>query len=165
MDINSLVNSIGFKGNVGSDIVFLIIFILASFGISFALGKHKILVALLGVYASYAVVSMAKFDFLKEGNAKALLFLVVLASFVIFFSRLIRTSISGIGPVLITKLVIGSAIVVGLSLSIIFNWFPAKDLGEFSTPATREFFTGDFYKFLWAIAPLVYLAVIRKKID
>jgi hypothetical protein len=165
MNINNLVSSIGFKGNVGSDVIFLIVFLLVSFAISFALGKHKILVALLGVYASYTVVSMAKFDFLKEGNAKALFFLAVLVAFVIFFSRLIRASISGIGPILITKLVIGSAIVVGLSLSIIFNWFPAKDLGEFSTPATREFFTGDFYKFLWSIAPLVYLAVIRKKID
>lgn len=165
MDINSLISSIGFKGNIGSDIIFLILFILASFVISFALGKHKILVALLGVYASYAVVSMAKFDFVNEANTKALLFLAILVAFVIFFSRLIRASISGIGPVFITKLVIGSAIIVGLSLSIIFSWFPAKDLGGFSTPVTREFFTGDFYRFLWTIAPLVYLAVIRKKID
>ena len=95
MDINSLISSIGFKGNIGSDIVFLILFLLVSFVISFALGKHKILVALLGVYASYAVVSMAKFDFLKEANTKALFFLAILVAFVIFFSRLIRASISG----------------------------------------------------------------------
>ena len=165
MNINNLISNLGFKGNLAGDVSFLVLFLLVSFVVSFALGKHRILVSLVGVYAAYAVVALASFDFLKEPSMKALVFLAVLIGFVVFFSRIIRGSVSGHGPMFMVKLTIGTAVVIGLSLSIILSWYTPKELANIITPGTRKFFTGDFYQFLWGIAPLVYLGIVRKRID
>src|SRR4030042_1786030 len=165
MNLNNLISGFSIKSNLAGDLSFLILFLLVSFVVSFALGKHRILVSLLGVYAAYAVVSLSNFKFLEELSTKALIFLAVLVGFVLFFSKIIRGSVSGSGPMLMVELVVGTAVVIGLSLSIILSWYTPKELADIITPGTRKFFTADFYRFLWAIAPLVYLGVVRKRID
>ena len=165
MNLNNLLGSIGIKSNLAGDVSFLILFVLISFVISFVLGKHRILVSLLGVYAAYAVVSLANFDFVRDPQTKSLFFLAILIGFVMMFTRIIRGSVSGHGPMFILKMTIGTAIVIGLSLSFVMSWYPAKEFVGIVTPNVRTYFVGDLYKFLWAIAPLVYLGVVRKRID
>jgi len=165
MNLNDLLGNIGIKSNLAGDVSFLILFLLVSVVLSFVLGKHRILVSLLGVYAAYAVVNFASFDFARDPQAKTLFFLTILIGFIVMFSRIIRGSVSGHGPMLIAKLAIGTAVVIGLSLSIILGWYSTKDLADVITPGIKSYFTGDLYKFLWAIAPLVYLGVVRKRID
>lgn len=165
MNLNNLVNNFGIKGSLAGDVSFLILFLLVSFVVSFVLGKHRILVSLLGVYAAYAVVNLANFDFVRDPSSKSLFFLAILVGFIILFSKIIRGSVSGYGPTFYAKLTIGTAIVIGLSLSIILNWYTPKELADIITPGTRKFFTDDFWKFLWGIAPLVYLGIVRKRID
>lgn len=165
MNLNNLLGGLGIKSNLAGDVSFLILFVLVSFVVSFLMGKHRLLVSLLGVYAAYAVVSLASFDFLKEPSMKALAFLAILVGFVAFFSKIVRGSVSGHGPMLMVKLALGTAIVIGLSLSIILSWYTPKELADIITPTTRKYFTDDIFRFLWAIAPLVYLGVVRKRID
>ncbi|MFA5926485.1 MAG: hypothetical protein WC831_06210 [Parcubacteria group bacterium] len=165
MNLNNLISGLGIKSNLAGDVSFLILFLLVSFVISFALGKHRLLVSFLGAYAAYAVVSFSNFDFLNNPNAKALTFLVILVGFVVFFSKIIHSNVSGHGPAFMAKLMLGTIIVVGLSLSIILGWYTPKELAGIVTPTTRKYFTGDVFRFLWAIAPLVYLGVVRKRID
>jgi len=165
MNLNNLLDNLGVKSNLAGDVSFFILFILVSFVISFALGKRRLLVSLVGVYAAYTVVNFAKFEFLKEPSVKTLAFLAVLVGFVLFFSRIIRGSVSGHGPMLIAKLAIGTAVVIGLSLSVILSWHTPKELAGIITPGTKQFFTGDFWQFVWAIAPLAYLGAVRKRID
>ena len=165
MNLNSLLSDIGIKSNLAGDVSFLILFLLVSIVVSFMLGKHRILVSLLGVYAAYAVVNLANFDFVRDPQSKTLFFLTILVGFIVMFSRIIRGSVSGHGPMLIVKLTIGTAIVIGLSLSIILGWYPTKELAQVITPGAKSYFTGDLYKFLWGIAPLVYLGIVRKRID
>lgn len=165
MNLNNLLGSIGIKSNLAGDVSFLILFLLVSFVVSFLLGRHRILVSLLGVYVSYAVVSLADFDFLKDSQTKTLVFLAILIGFIVGFSRIVRGSVSGSGPGFYAKLMIGTAVVIGLSLSIILSWYSPKELADIVTPNVRTYFSGDFYKFLWAIAPLVYLGVVRRRID
>jgi hypothetical protein len=165
MNLNNLLGNLGIKSNLAGDVSFLILFLLISFVVSFALGKHRILVSLIGVYAAYVVVIFTRFDFLKEPNMKALAFLTLLIGFILYFSKIVRGSVSGYGPMLIVKLVVGTAIVIGLSLSVILSWYTPKELADVITPGTRKFFTGDFWQFVWAVAPLVYLGVVRKRVD
>jgi len=165
MNLNNLVSNLGVKGSLVGDVSFLILFLLVSFVVSFVLGKHRILVSLLGVYAAYAVVSLANFDFTRDPQNKTLFFLAILIGFIVMFSRIIHSSVSGHGPAFIVKMTIGTAIVIGLSLSIILLWYPAKDLANIVTPGAKVYFMDDFYKLLWAIAPLVYLGIVRKRID
>ena len=165
MNLNNLLGSIGIKSNLAGDVSFLIMFLLVSFVVSFMLGKHRILVSLLGVYAAYAVVNLANFDFVRDPQSKSLFFLAILIGFIMMFSRIVRGSVSGAGPAFYAKLTIGTAIVIGLSLSIILVWYPAKDLANVVTPSVKMYFTDGFYRFLWAIAPLIYLAIVRKRID
>lgn len=165
MNLNNILGNIGIKSNLAGDVSFLILFVLISVVVLFALGKHRILVSLLGVYVAYAVVNFANFDFTREPQAKMLFFLTILVGFIVIFSRIIRSSVSGHGPMLIAKLAIGTAVVIGLSLSIILNWYSTKELADVITPSVRAWFTGDFYRFAWGIAPLVYLTIVRKRID
>lgn len=165
MNLNNLLGNLGIKSNLAGDVSFLILFFLVSFVVSFALGKHRILVSLIGVYAAYTVVAFTNFEFLKEPSMKTLTFLAILTGFILFFSKIIRSSVSGHGPALIVKLVLGTAIVIGLSLCVILNWYTPKELVDIITPSTRKFFTDDIFRFLWAIAPLIYLGVVRKRID
>jgi len=165
MNLNNFVNNFGIKGSLAGDVSFLILFLLVSFVVSFVLGKHRILVSLLGVYAAYAVVSLANFDFVRDPQSKSLLYLAILVGFIVMFSRIIRGSVSGHGPAFIVKMTIGTAIVVGLSVAIIIGWYPAKDTASIVTPNVRYYFSGDLFRFLWGIAPLVYLGIVRKRID
>jgi hypothetical protein len=165
MNLNNLISSLGIKGTLASDVSFLIVFLLVSFVVSFVLGKHRILVSLLGVYAAYAVMSLANFDFLKDPQMKLFLFLAVLIGFVMMFSPIIRGRISGSGLAFFAKMTIGTAIVIGFSLSIIIGWYPAKDLASLITPNMRAYFSEDLYKFLWAVAPLVYLGIVKRRMD
>ena len=165
MNLNNLISNLGFKGTLAGDISFLIIFILVSFLVSFALGKRRILVSLLGVYVAYSVVAFSSFQFLEDPSSKTLAFLGVLVGFIVIFSKIIRGSVSGHGPMLIAKQVVGTAIVIGLSLSVILNWYTPKEIADIITPGIRKFFTGEFYRFVWGIAPLIYLGVVRKRID
>lgn len=165
MNLNNLVSNLGIKGSLAGDVSFLILFLLVSIVVSFALGKHRILVSLLGVYAAYVVVNLTNFDLVREPQAKTLFFLTILLGFIVMFSRIIRGSVSGHGPMFIVKLAIGTAIVIGLSLSIILDWYSSKELATVITPSVKLYFTGDFYRFAWGIAPLVYLGIVRKRID
>jgi hypothetical protein len=165
MNLNNLVSSLGVKGTLVGDVSFLIVFLIVSFVLSFVLGKHRILVSLLGVYAAYVVVSLANFDFVRDPQTKALFFLALLIGFIMMFTRIVRGSVSGHGPAFMLKMTIGTAIVVGLSLSIILTWYPAKDLAGLVSSNVRQYFTADLYRFLWGIAPLVYLGIVRKRID
>lgn len=165
MNLNNLASSAGFKGNLGNDLTFLILFLLVSFALSFIVGKHRLLASFLGIYVAYAIVSTSNFDFLKDPNSKTIIFLAIIIGFVLIFSRMIHSSVAGSGPALIAKLVIGAAIVIGLSLSIILGWYPEKAFAAFITPTMKTYFTGDLYKFLWAIAPLVYLGIVRKRMS
>jgi hypothetical protein len=165
MNLNNLLGNIGIKSNLAGDMSFLIVFLLVSFAVSFVLGKHRILVSLLGVYVAYAVVNLASFDFLKDAQTKTLIFLAVLIGFVMTLTRIIHSSISGHGPAFYAKLTIGTAIVIGLSLSFVLSWHAAKDLENIVTPSVKMYFTNSLYRFLWAIAPLVYLGIVRKRID
>lgn len=165
MNLNNLVSSLGVKGTLAGDVSFLILFLLVSFVVSFVLGKHRILVSLVGVYVAYAVVNLANFDFVRDPQSKTLFFLAILIGFIITFSRIIRGNVSGYGPAFYAKLTIGTAVVIGLSLSIILGWYSPKQLADIVTPNVRTYFVSDFWRFLWVVAPLVYLGVVRKRID
>ncbi len=165
MNLNNLLGNIGIKSNLAGDVSCLILFLVVSVAVSFLLGKHRILVSLFGIYISYAVVNLSSFDFLEDPKTKALVFLAILIGLIVFFPKIVRGSISGHGPYFYVKMAIGTAIIIGFSLSIILNWYPAKELADIVTPNVRTYFVGDFYKFLWTIAPLVYLGVVRRRID
>ncbi len=160
MNLNNLLGNLGIKSNLAGDVSFFILFFLASFVVSFVLGKRRILASLLGVYAAYVITNFAKFEFFKEPNVKTFIFLAILVGFIILFSKIIRGTVSGNGPIFIAKLVLGTAIAVGFSLSIILDWYTPKELSDVITPNIRRFFTADFYRFLWVIAPLVYLGIV-----
>ncbi len=162
MNLNNLLGNIGIRSNLAGDVSFLILFLIFSLAVSFVLGKRRILVSLLGVYAAYGIVNLAKFDFLKESSVKTLIFLALLVGFILFFSKIVRGSISGHGPILIVKLFLGTAIVIGFSLSIVLSWQAPKELADIITPGARKFFTEDFWRFFWAIAPLVYLGIVKR---
>jgi hypothetical protein len=110
------------------------------------------------------VISMSNFEFLKDPNLKIILFIALIIGFVLMFSRMIHSSISGSGPVLIAKMALGCAIVIGLALSIILSWYPAKNLIGVITPNAASYFSSDLARFLWAIAPLMYLGIIKKRL-
>jgi len=164
MNINNLVSSLGLKGNAAGDVSFLVLFLLVSFAISFVLGRHRLLTSFLGIYTSFTIVTLAAFDFLKDAQNKVLFFIALAVAFVVLFQKVIRGSISGYGTVLLVKLFIGGILVVGLVLSVVLSWLPSKELADFITPSAKKFFEGDLSRFLWALGPLVYLAVVRKRL-
>lgn len=165
MNLNNLIANLGVKGTAAGDVTFLILFLLVSFVLSVALGRHRILVTMLGIYASYVIVFLVPETFVDDPNTKAILLLALIVAFVVMFGRIIRANLSGSGTAYLVKSTIGAAVILGLFLSVVFSWLPAKELTQFATPTTKKFFTEDLYRFFWALAPLVYLGVVRKRID
>jgi hypothetical protein len=165
MNISNFISSLGFKGNIGSDIVFWILFLVISFVFSLAIGKKRILVTIVGIYASFVVVSFIPKGFIEDPINKAIIFIGLLVAFVVMFGKIINARLIGSGPSFFIKSTIGSATLIGLFLVVTIGWIPSKELSGFMTPNTKKFFTDELYRFLWAIAPLVYLGVVRKKID
>jgi len=148
--------------------MFIYIFFFASIILyGFILGRDRILIILFSIYIALAVSSnlpyvteqiSKKFGFGPVFVMRLFIFAGIVAGLYIMFSRigLLSTFSETAG---VFHVVIFSVLHIGLIISIVLSFVPqeALNLSDF----TKNLFLSDFAKFMWILAPLGAMFLVR----
>lgn len=150
--------------------LFIYIFFVASiifYGL--VLGRDRILVILFSIYISLAVASnlpyindtfAKKFGFGPVFVMKLFVFLLFVVGLYLLFSKMgLLSSFSENASLF--HIIIFSVLHVGLLISIVLSFVPQESLGL--SDFTKTLFVADFSKFLWIVAPLVAMFLVRRE--
>lgn len=169
IDIISLVSSIDFT-NPTWDLFVVLFFIIGAFLYGFSLGRDRIIVILVSIYMSLAVINTIP---LINGDASVSVgdvFAFKLTGFFVLFlflfflfarSGLLRTIAVGDNSGRWHHILIFSILHVGLIISIAMSFLPPEYLDNFA-PQTQQIFVSEIGQFIWIIAPIFFMAVIKR---
>lgn len=155
------------------DLFLIIFFIIAAFIYGISMGRDRIIVIMVGIYIALALVTNA--PFINPGTGSQIGFYdfyvfkvtAFLTAFILLFIILSRSSLlkafssddisGGIFQVLIF-----SILHVGLLISITLSFLPPESLDLFSD-FTKNIFTNETARFLWLVAPIVFMGISKNK--
>ncbi len=152
------------------DLFIIIFFVVAIFIYGFALGRERVLVILTSIYISLAITT--NLPFINDTMSKKfglgpvfvlqiLVFLGCIAGVFFLLSRL--GALSGFGGSPSMPLIgLFSVLQVGLLISTVLSFLPKTALASLSS-LTKFAFTSDIGHFLWILAPIAALYLLRQK--
>lgn len=158
--------------NPSWDLFILIFFVVVSLLYGLTLGRDRIVVVLVSIYMALAVVQNA--PFLKNFTATVTLnqsfafrITVFLGIFLILFfllshSGLVKILGQGSGRGSWWQVMLFSFLHVGLLLSVILSFLPEVARNELA-PITKALFVSDMAKFVWIIAPILVMTIVREE--
>ncbi len=152
------------------DLFIILFLIVATFLLGLILGRNKILVFLISIYMTVAVVNFFPFGdiFKLPKNDEnfvypiAVFITVVILIFLLLSNSALKKAFSERRNRSIILIFPFSLFCIGLILSTVLSFFP-KDLVETFNPITQKLFMAEFSRFLWAIVPIVSMALTRKR--
>lgn len=151
------------------DLFIYLFFIISVFLYGFSLGKERILVILISVYMSLAIAQNLPFinDDLsgKFGLGPVFVLRLLVFAFFVFLLFYLFTKIGALagftGHSSIAHIAVFSVLQVGLLISIILSFIPPESLSALSS-FTQTVFVSDIAKFLWIIAPIAGMFLLKK---
>ncbi|MFH0951758.1 MAG: hypothetical protein V1838_01065 [Patescibacteria group bacterium] len=152
------------------DLFIILFFIIAAFIYGLSLGRDRVIAILVSVYMALAVVNAAPFI----GNydteiGVANIFVLRLSTFVavlvlLFFllsrSALLATVANSDAKGSWWQVLLFSFLHVGLIVSIVLSLLPDSFVAGL-TPLTQTIFTTELARFLWIVAPIAAMILIR----
>jgi hypothetical protein len=152
------------------DLFIVLFFIIAAFIYGLSLGRDRVIAILVSVYMALAVVNTAPFigNYDTEIGVTDL-FVLKLSTFVgvlvlLFFllsrSALLATVANSDSRGSWWQVLLFSFLHVGLIISIVLSLLPDSFTSGLS-PLTQSIFTSEISTFIWVIAPIVAMVVIR----
>lgn len=152
------------------DLFIILFFIVAAFLYGLSLGRDRVIVILISVYMALAVVNSAPFI----GNFQADIgldqfFVFRVSTFVVVFialfflmsrSALLRTVASSDSGGSWWQVLLFSFLHVGLLISITLSFLPAS-ASDHLAPLTQKIFAQETARFIWIIAPIVAMILIK----
>lgn len=151
--------------------LFVILFLLvAAFLLGLTIGRNKIIILLISIYIAIVVISFFPFGDIFETPKTdenfvypiAIFLVVVVVFFILLSNSALKKALKKTGDKSVFQIVLFSLFYIGLILSVVLSYFP-QDLVDRFNPITQKVFMTELAKFLWAILPVVGMAVIRKK--
>jgi hypothetical protein len=159
--IDFLIN-IGIPTQYAGDIWLLIVFLAISIALIFLVKKKNLGSLLLSVYVAY-VISLSSFFLPEDINFRAIYFLVIIAIVFWMMKKVFGLNFHGRKIVIWGQTLIIALAIVGLSLSLVLTWIPAKEISEFFTPFSQQLFISELARFIWALFPFLLLVAIKKR--
>ncbi len=151
--------------------LFVILFLfVAAFLLGLTMGRNKIIILLISIYIAIVVINFFPFGDIFDKPKTDENFVYPIAVFVVIvFVFFILLSNSALKKVLKKKgdksvfwIILFSLFYISLFLSVVLSYFPG-DLVDTFNPITQKVFMSEFAKFLWAIVPVLGMAVLRKR--
>lgn len=152
------------------DMFIYLFFIIATLLYGLSLGRDRVIVILISVYMALAVVDAAPFLDSVRGAAGAdqfgvfrvAIFAVVfiLLFFLMSQSALLSTIASTDTRGAWWQVIVFSMLQVGLLISIVLSFLPAGATTHLA-PMTQKIFVQDTSRFLWIIAPIVAMILLK----
>ncbi len=151
------------------DLVIVLFFVVTVFLYGMSLGRDRIIVILMSIYMALAVISNAPLANLGNGTVSvgswfafrvtAFLGLFVLLFFLLSRSALMKT-FGNLASGSWWQVFLFSVFHVGLLVSITLSFLPPEAANHLA-PLTRHVFASQMGKFLWIVAPILAMAVIK----
>lgn len=152
------------SGNNVTELVTLLAILLGLSAVFWVLiGRFRLHNFLINIYIAFAVVQVVPKDtmsFMK--NSSILLFLILLIILTLINKYLFDIHQYGSGLALWQVLLV-SFFEVALLLSIILPILPTKDILQYISKNSLNYFTDPWWRVGWMIAPLVFLAFMKKR--
>ena len=155
--------------NPSWDLIAILFFVAAGFFYGITLGKTKLVAVLLSLYVSALVFENFSYldqfikgqSFLNVLLFRILVFAILVVLLAILFNRFLSIDrISGTREW--WKIFILSFLGVGLLISFVFRFLPAKEIFNFS-PIVKNLFASSRTFFWWLTLPLVALFFVSSK--
>lgn len=152
------------------DLFIILFFVIAGFLYGLSLGRDRIIVILVSIYMSLAVVNSA--PYLSRGATEVGIgsfFVMKVSAFIILFislffllsrSALLSTIASSDAHGAWWQVLLFSFLHVGLLTAITLSFLPTSSLNTLA-PLTRSLFSGNTALFLWIIAPILAMVLIK----
>ncbi len=152
------------------DLFVILFMIVAGFLLGLSLGRNKLLILLISIYSGIAVINFFPFGDIFELPKTDENFVYPIAVFIVtiilFFFLLSNSALNRTfkrtGDKSVILIFIFSLFCIGLILSIVLSFFP-KDLIATFNPITQTLFMARLSKFLWALVPILGMAVIGRR--
>ncbi len=146
------------------DLFIVLFFLVAAFLYGLSLGRDRIVVILVSIYMALAVINTAPKEVIVP-NFFVLRISAFLGVFLVLFFLLSRSALihsiaasDSKGPW--WQVILFSVLHVGLLISITVSFLPDTAVATLS-PITRKIFAEDLASFLWILAPILAMIVIR----
>lgn len=151
------------------DMFIFIFFIAAVFVYGFSLGRDRVVVILTSAYMALAVVNAAPYlqtiqKQLGIDKMFAIQLITFIVLFLVIFILMSRSGLVGSGNTQGAwwQVILFSFLQVGLLISIILSFLPGGSAGNLS-PFTRQMFTTDVARFVWIVAPILAMLLVKGK--
>ncbi len=152
------------------DLFVVLFLIVAACLLGLTLGRNKIIILLISIYIAAVVISFFPFGDIFETPKTdenfvypIVIFIVVVFIFYVLLSNsALQKAFRRTGDKSVFLIGFFSLFCVGLVLSVILSFFP-EDLIKTFNPITQTLFMAKLSKFLWALVPVIGMAVLRKK--
>jgi len=167
MNIESLTSQLKTPDSILSlsqDMIFFILVAVAALIIAFTIGRNKIVSILFASYISTAVIGIIPEQIIGDWTYRLGLFIGIFALLMVFARRSLEISFVGSKSSYLWQLVVMSALTVIMILSIVVSIFPMNTAGNLISMNVYEYLVSPDYRFVWFIAPLLFLFFIQKKL-
>ncbi len=152
------------------DLFIILFFIIAGFLYGFSLGRDRVIVILISVYMALAVVNSAPYIGNFRGDIgldqffgfriSTFVVVFVLLFFLMSRSALLSTIASTDTRGSWWQVLLFSFLHVGLLISITLSFLPPSAATHLA-PLTQKVFVQDIGRFIWIVAPIVAMIVIK----
>jgi hypothetical protein len=152
------------------DLFIILFFVISAFLYGLSLGRDRIVVILVSIYMALAVVNTAPYIGNIQAEVGVNQLFVVRASlflgvFIVLFlmlsrSALLNTIASADNRGSFWQIILFSMMHVGLLISITLSFLPLSSTNGLA-PLTRQIFTSQTGKFIWIIAPIVLMMLVK----
>ena len=152
------------------DLFVILFLIVVAFLLGLTLGRNKIIIFLISIYIAAVVINFFPFGNIFETPKTdesfvypiAIFLTVVFIFYILLSNSALKKALRKTGDKSVFLIVLFSLFCVGLVLSVILSFFP-KDLVETFNPITQTLFMAKLSRFLWALIPVLGMAVLRKR--
>ncbi|PIP28487.1 MAG: hypothetical protein COX29_00935 [Candidatus Moranbacteria bacterium CG23_combo_of_CG06-09_8_20_14_all_35_22] len=163
MNPDLLLSRIGISQNFIQDATLLIVIILLTVVFAFLIGRGRLISVLVSFYISLALLNVFPKEYLKDYSYELGLFFILLILIAIFSKRIFGVYISS--SEFMWRIFVVSFLEVVLFCSIVFSILPEKKALGYISQNAYGYLVSSPYNFLWLIAPIFFVYLIRKRLN
>lgn len=162
-NITLLLSKIGISQSFVQDFSLLIVLVLLTVAVAFLVGRHRIVSLLFSIYISLALLGAVSAEYLQDYIFQLIFFFVSLALVTFFGKKIIGAYVSK-SDFMWRIFVLSFLEVVAIS-SIVFSILPKKIALEYISGSAYEYAVSSQFYLLWLVLPLIFVYLIRKRLN
>lgn len=163
MDITLLLSKIGISQNFVQDFTLLLVIVAVTVAFAFLVGRHRLVQMLISTYIALALLQSFPEKYLSNFSYELIFFFIVLVLVTIFSKKIFGIYISS--SEFMWRIFMVSFLEVVLLLSIVFTIIPKKIALGYISPNAYDYLVSPIFHFTWLFIPLLFVYLIRKRLN